>query len=663
MFGAFFILFRSGFAVFISRFANWFSRTPKAFGILLVLLPGAVLVAVYWAGLHGGFFFDDEANVLLAEGVTMQEFSYQALELSMSSGHAGPFGRGVAQLSFAINYYFAGFEPFAFKATNLAIHAVNGLLVYFVCTRILAACYPTLSSPRHLFTAALLAIFWVLHPIQLTTVLLVVQRMTSLSAFFLLAALLLHMRGRDSASTLKIPSLLFAWCVLWPLSVLSKESGILFPMFVWAWEITIRRTAVGRSDAFARLFSIVLSMAVMLGVAYAFSQSGQWLWSGYEFRSFSLSERLMTEGRVLWFYLGLIVLPTLEGLALHHDYLVVSSGMTLPWTTVFAWLGIGGLLWLAWHIRHRWPMFTFGVAWFFIGHALESTVLPLEVAHEHRNYLPLLGVLLAVAAGLHKLTECSGTRKTVGVTMLCAALAYFSLITSLRSHQFADEMRRVQIEVQHHPDSARAHYEAGQVFLKIVENSGDDDLLAAAFARRHFERAMALDPSFKMGGFGLIVLECRSAKRVQTQWYDELLRRFRETPFLPGDTAFFYGLKELLITGRICLETHDVEALFSTVLENPKVSRSIKSRLYSWQADYFWLAQQNLAAAKRALGKSLELVPSNQSNRLKWAQLLYLGGDLPGANHMLREVQENLLSSGERNTLVNLLLLIKSEKQ
>jgi len=340
----------------------------------------------------------------------------------------------------------------------------------------------------------------------------------------------------------------------------------------------------------------------------------------------------------------------------------VSSGMTFPWTTVFAWLGIGGLFGLAWHIRHRWPLFTFGVAWFFIGHGLESTVLPLEIAHEHRNYLPLLGLLLSVAAWLHKLTECSGSRRTVGVTLLCAALTYFSLITSLRSHQFADEVRRVQIEVQHHPDSARAHYEAGQVFLGIAENSGDD-LLAAAFARRHFERAMALDPSFKMGGLGLIVLECRTAKRGETQWYGELLRRFRETPFLPGDTAFFYGLKELLITGRICLETRDVETLFSTVLESPKVSRAMKSALYSWQADYFWLAQQNLAAAKRALGKSLELVPSNQSNRLKWAQLLYLGGDLPRANHMLREVQENLLSSAERQTLVNLLLLTKSEKQ
>jgi hypothetical protein len=46
--------------------------------------------------------------------------------------------------------------------------------------------------------------------------------------------------------------------------------------------------------------------------------------------------------------------------------------------------------------RKRFPIVAFAVLWFLVGHSLESTVFPLEIIHEHRNYLPALGPLLAL---------------------------------------------------------------------------------------------------------------------------------------------------------------------------------------------------------------------------------------------------------------------------
>lgn len=627
--------------------ARWLARCPRCWGGLLAVLLAGVLLALYWVGLHGAFLFDDEANILLVDGLRLQEFSAQSLSLAAGSGHAGPLGRAVAQLSFALNHYFSGFDPFVFKATNLAIHAFNGLLVYLVAGHVLAAGWRP--APAHYWQAAAtsVAVFWLFHPIQLTSVLLVVQRMTSLSALFLLAAFLLHLRARQGGARYPLINLLLAWGLLWPLAVLSKESGLLFPFFVLAWELTLRRAQAGRLDRPACLLAGALGLGVALAVVYALSARGGWLWAGYDFRTFSPLERLLTEGRVLWLYIGLIVMPSLERLALHHDYFVISRGLLAPSATALAWAGLLLLFFSAWWTRRRAPLVAFGLIWFFVGHALESTVLPLEIAHEHRNYLPSLGLLLVVVAGARRLLVRLGAGRTVGLTVLVAALLNIGLVTGLRAHQFADEIRRVQVEVQHHPDSVRAHYEAGQMFLRIAEQAGDESP-AAGFAHRHFVRAMELEPSFKLAGLGLLVLECQAAGKAGDRWMPELLARLHSTPFLPGDTAFFYGLKELSVGGGLCLSRPEVDALFGAALANPKITRSAMAALYSWHADYLWLGQQDLLAAKAALTRSLAVLPSNRSNQLKWAQLLYLDGDIRAAGELLRDLDEARLSPAER---------------
>jgi hypothetical protein len=88
-------------------------RTPRILALAAATL-GAVLVAIYWPGLHGGFFFDDGASILFAQGVRLEHLSPGSIHQALVSGAAGPSGRPVAQLSFALNYYFNGFDPFFF---------------------------------------------------------------------------------------------------------------------------------------------------------------------------------------------------------------------------------------------------------------------------------------------------------------------------------------------------------------------------------------------------------------------------------------------------------------------------------------------------------------------------------------------------------------------
>jgi len=628
-------------------------RTPSVIA-LAAFIVGALVVAIYWPGLQGGFFFDDGPSILFAEGVRLESLSLEAVHQALVSGGAGPSGRPVAQLSFALNHYFSGFDPFAFKVTNLAIHLGCGLLVFPLALRLLRAAHP-LAKPHNLLIASgAVAALWLLHPIQLLPVLHVVQRMTSLSAFFLLAALLLHIHGRERGGRAGAAGLMLAWGIAWPLSILSKETGALFPVFALAWELIVRRSSQGRLDRWARAFAALVGVVLLAGLAYALSPRAQWLWAGYDLRPFSLVERLLTEGRVLWFYLGLMVAPRLEALGLYHDDIALSTALFSPWTTLPALLGLAGLVWLAWRVRTRAPLVAFGIAWFLIGHALESTALPLEIAHEHRNYLPVLGILLAGAWALTRALQSEGMYKTIGITLAAVMLANAAFITALRAHQFGEEGRRSQIEAQHHRASSRAQYEAGR-FMAAQAEAASPNTPSFSFASAHYRLSCELDPHFKMCWLALIHLDCQAGKPAEPASIMALGRRLRETPFAPGDRTVLYSLKEMAITGSTCLTRPEIDGLFVAALANPGVSPGVQAMLHSWHADYLWLQAHDLAAARRALGRSLALNPSNLSNRLKWAQLIFISGQREQARQLLLELRDENYSAEERKTLNELL--------
>jgi hypothetical protein len=625
------------------------------------------MAAVYWPGLHGAFFFDDGPSILLAPGVQLVDLSWDALRQAWLSGGAGPSGRPIAQLSFGLNYYFTGFSPFAFKVTNLAIHAACDALVLGVAQRLIRATYPLASHPRVLWAAGAVAALWLLHPIQVLPVLHVVQRMTSLSALFLLAALWLHIAARESvggrAGALQ---LLVAWVVLWPLSYLSKETGVLFPVFALAWELLVRRATVGRLDVFARAL-VALSVVAALAISvYVTLGKAQWLWAGFQLRPFSMAERVLTEGRVLWIYLGLMLLPRLSSFGLYHDDIALSTGWLTPWTTLPAGVGLIALLYIAWTTRRRAPLISFGIVWFFIGHALESSVLPLEIAHEHRNYLPLLGVLLgglgALLAMLQRLQPLSQRSTRIGLSTGILVLVAVSAITALRAHQFGDEVRRTQMAAQDHPKSALTQYEAGSALAGLPGLTTPDSPLYSS-ARRYFVRANELNPVFKLSGLGLIYLSCKTGQHPQPADVAELAHRLRDTPFAPGDRTVVYNLKEMALNGTLCLNRQDMDGLFVAAIANPSVSPFVRAMLLSWHADYLWLHAHDMSAARGSLGQSLALNPGNPSNRLKWAQLLYISGERNAASKLLLALRGENLSGEERKTLEELLAAINITPQ
>ncbi|MDP2843868.1 MAG: hypothetical protein Q8O06_09575, partial [Acetobacterium sp.] len=86
---------------------------------------GVLIIILYWPGLYGGFFFDDFTNIVESEELKIKELSWDALKAAWGGGQAGPLGRPISLLSFALNYFFSGLAPFYVKLTNRVIHGLN----------------------------------------------------------------------------------------------------------------------------------------------------------------------------------------------------------------------------------------------------------------------------------------------------------------------------------------------------------------------------------------------------------------------------------------------------------------------------------------------------------------------------------------------------------
>ena len=77
-------------------------RSPTFIGVLLADL----LTAVYWKGLSGGFAFDETSASIMAIRSCALAVAGKTPLRSPGSGAAGPLGRGLSMLSFALNYRF-----------------------------------------------------------------------------------------------------------------------------------------------------------------------------------------------------------------------------------------------------------------------------------------------------------------------------------------------------------------------------------------------------------------------------------------------------------------------------------------------------------------------------------------------------------------------------
>jgi len=472
--------------------------------LIAALLATAV---VYWPGLQGAFIYDDITNFERLGPWLQGQIGWKDIVLEHA---AGPMGRPLAMATFLANAGSTGMDPFYFKLTNLLLHLLIGLVVYALVFR-LARRDPLIGrSPE---TAALLiTAIWLLHPMMVGTVLYAVQRMAMLSALFTLLAMLTYLIARERIEAGRVRSGgLWIWIgvpAFTLLGVLSKENALLAPIVCAVVEwVYFRPKPEHRRPLIVRAFLCAsVALPIVAGLALLLVRPEVFL-QNFDNRPFTMTERLLTQGRVLFDYIGNLLLPIGPKMSLFRDDYAISTGLFTPWTTAIAWVGWMFILGLAYRIRNKIPAFTAGVGIFIVGHGMESSIFPLLLYFEHRNYLPSLGVFLAAAGVLYwmadRIRDSIDNPGTLAKAGLAALLLVLGGATFARATLWGSNEALVTQSLERFPDSRAARLALAE--LKMNRQPRDVDAAQAQY--RHLLNLERPSTQW-IGAAGLIASSC-----------------------------------------------------------------------------------------------------------------------------------------------------------
>lgn len=599
---------------------------------------------VYGTGLPGGFIFDDWPNLIQNKQVQINEINIENLKIAWNAGATGGLGRPLSVVTFGINHAFSGMSPAAFKATNIGIHLLNGLLIWILTHALLSAFAQTqrdaVTSTHIRWIAVAVAACWLLHPINVTTVLYVVQRMTQLSALFVLLGLALYCKARLYQIDGKRGALLIAIALIicLPLGVLSKENGVLLIPLLVLFEASVFR--LQGLDRNGRTLLIAIGCAVFLlpllfAASYLITHP-TWLTDRYERRPFSLSERVLSECRILWHYLRWILLPSLGEMGLFHDDIPASRGILSPPLTAPALLGIIGLIALAASSLVRPTIAGIGTAFFLIGHSLESTIVPLELVFEHRNYLPLFGVALIV---FYYLLLPQFSPKTFRLRVIASILliGLFSLLSIHRSHIWSDPIQLDIEAVRRHPESPRANLFLGRDYT-IAAAAEEDKTRKIQLIEKGLSycgKATQLDKNDVEGLFCQAILENMKEGAVNSETLDSLTNRLRSGLPEPAYLGWITMLARNWNEPTFMLPVPTVVAIINAALSNPRLTERMRTNLLTQASTYAIGAMKNIDAALSFSNEAIRERPEDPQYHLNLAKVLRHAGRFDEADTAL----------------------------
>jgi len=318
---------------------------------------------------------------------------------------AGKLYRPISCLTLALNWYIGGSNPIGYHIVNLIIHYGTSIFLFLAILQLLES--PVFQNryghDGKYFIALLAVVLWSINPIQTQAVTYIIQRMASLAALFYIMAIYYYLKSRNTDSNIRY----LIYCgICYLLALGSKENAVLLPMSLLLIEYIFYYRKTNLKDTLFLKILLVISLFICFFGVYFIYHLGILpnFFHLADARLYTYYQRLLTESRIVIFYLGLLFYPIPSRLSIDHDF-PLSTSLFSPWTTTSSILAILFLIVLAFQQIKKRPLFSFAILFFFLNQLVESTVIPLELIFEHRNYLPSLFLFVPIAAVLHYILD------------------------------------------------------------------------------------------------------------------------------------------------------------------------------------------------------------------------------------------------------------------
>lgn len=588
--------------------------TSKIFLGFLFYLSLLLAGYCFWPATSGPFVFDDFPNLRNLEQLG-GAINRDTLGYYLYSFIDNP-GRPLSALSFLIEDSTWPTYPEAFKRDNILFHLLAGCLVFWL-SQMLAR----LRTPDALQAATIGLIctaMWLLQPMQLSATMLVVQRMNILSSIFMLAGLIAYLKILDLehlSQFVRVAAAGIALAIFGLVAFLCKENGILVFAYAAVLNFTLLRERIVLFSKLNRrllIWGVWSPLLLLSSIALLYRDS---ILQGYDYRDFTLAQRLLTEPRILFEYLHTIVLPRLGGQGIFHDDFVLSHSLLDPPSTLIAVIGICALAGSALWVRRRMPIYSFAVLWFLAGHLLESTVIALELYFEHRNYLPMLGPLFALAS--LPFTAALKYRNAAFV-VLAVWLGTAGLLTRYNAGIWGDGGKLAMVWAQQSPNSVRAVQAVAGYHFDRGEYEEAKATLDAGIARLPQHRELV---------FQRMLADCGTIGLHPGQW-----QQLEHAASLAADARVIpeviTAFRNEATNGRCrgTITPADVRRLINTLLANPAFQRTPETKGFlHYELAQLDVADRNLDGMMRQMDLSNEFRPNPLVPREQAIYLLTAG--------------------------------------
>lgn len=382
--------------------------------------------------------------------------------------------RIVTYLTFAANYRLHGLDVGGYHLVNLLVHLANALLFYQL-VRLTRNPVPV-QAERSDNLALIVALLFVAHPIQTTAVTYIVQRFAVLATFFVLVTLCTYVLSVRARASGRENGWYAGALIATVIAMYTKEIAFILPLLVALFDWTFLPGELRqRLRRLAPFFATMLLLPLTVMTLSHFSEvTGQSAGNALNLVNIGQGSRwsyLFSQWPVIITYLRLLLFPA--GLHLEYDVprytslfepAVFTSGLFL------IALFVGGL----WLLRRQNTAGTdasrtigFGIVWFFITLAMESSFIPLDdLLFEYRLYLPSCGFILAVTAGADLLRQRLVLQPTVVKSTVTCLILVLTSATILRNRTWQDEILFWKDNISKSPNRARPRCNLADLYRK-----------------------------------------------------------------------------------------------------------------------------------------------------------------------------------------------------